>query len=232
MLSIIIPTLNSARELPATFAALMPALIDGMIREVIIADGGSTDQTAEIAETTGAEFITSKAPGRGPQLAEGAAHAKSEWLLFLHADTELEEGWHEEVRSFLTAEQSTNEPAKPSAAFRFALKDQGWQPALLTKMVALRCKLFALPYGDQALLIRKADYEKAGGYAPLPIMEDVDLIRRLSPRPALLKARAFTSAARYQKAGYLARSLRNLYCLAAYYRGVPAEKIKALYEKA
>lgn len=227
MLSIIIPTLNAERDLPATFASLMPGLIDSMIKEVIITDGGSTDNTAEIASETGAEFITAPETGRGPQLAAGAARAKSDWLLFLHADTELEPGWHDEIRSFINEGQSAQ-----SAAFTFALKDKGLKPALLQKLVAMRCRLFALPYGDQGLLISNKAYKAAGGYAALPIMEDVDFIRRLSPRPRLLKSRAFTSASRYQKSGYIARSMRNLYCLASYYRGVPAEKIRAVYDKA
>lgn len=234
MLSIIIPTLNAGRTLPATFAALMPALIDGMISEVIVADGGSTDQTEQIAESCGANFIQSPKAGRGEQLATGAAAAKSSWLLFLHADTELEDDWHEEVRDFIKKEEQKD--TQNTAAFTFALQDKGLKPALLERLVALRCRLFALPYGDQALLISAKTYQLVGGFAPLPIMEDVDLIHRLSDRlslrPTLFKSRAFTSAERYQQTGYLKRSLRNLYCLASYYRGIPAEKIKTVYDKA
>ena len=230
MLSVIIPTLNAEAELPATFAAIMPAVIDGMIREVIIVDGGSSDATAGIADAAGAKLLTTPEPGRGQQLALGANTARSDWLLFLHADTELEENWHQEARAFITGELKGLDGKETSACFTFALNDKGIGPAFLTRLVALRCRLFALPYGDQALLISKENYQKAGGYAPLPIMEDVDLIRRLKPRPHILRARAFTSARRYRRDGYIHRSLRNLYCLAAYYRGVQPEKIKTIYQ--
>jgi glycosyltransferase involved in cell wall biosynthesis len=92
MISVVIPTLNSEAGLPATLARLVPATVDGLVREVIIVDGGSSDGTRAIAELTGARLITA-ARGRGTQLAAGAAKARFPWLLFLHADTGLEEGW-------------------------------------------------------------------------------------------------------------------------------------------
>lgn len=229
MLSVIIPTLNAAQNLPATLASLMPALMDDMIKEVLIIDGGSKDETSTIADTAGAIFLSSPQQGRGQQLKKGAASAKSDWLLFLHADTELEAGWHQEVRDFIKKAEHPKHKTQ-SAVFAFALKDTGPKPYLLTKLVALRCRLFALPYGDQGLLINKAAYEQAGGYAAIPLMEDVDLIRRLTPRPRIFKSRAFTCANRYQKDGYIKRSLQNLTCLTAYYRGHPPEKIKDWYE--
>lgn len=231
MLSIIIPTLNSAKELPATFASLMPALIEGAISEVIIVDGGSTDQTIEIADEAGAKIITPDDKGRGPQLSSGANAAKNQWMLFLHSDTELEDNWHKEVKKFIEQQEENSEKLHESAAFKFALKDKGLAPNILSIMVALRCALFSLPYGDQGLLISKSTYEKSGGYPPFPIMEDTDLVRRLPTPIKLLKSRAFTSAERYQKEGYLKRSTKNLYCLAAYYRGLPPEKIHKIYTK-
>ena len=229
MLSIIIPTLNSSKELPATFASLMPALLEGVINEVIIVDGGSTDETLRIADECGAKIIKADQKGRGPQLNRGAIEAKNQWMLFLHSDTEIEEGWHSEVTQFIKEQESG--ASHQSAAFKFSLKDSGLAPALMTKIVALRCALFSLPYGDQGLLISKTTYEDCGGYPPFPIMEDTDIIRRLKQPVKILKSRAFTSAERYQKEGYIKRSTRNLYCLAAYYRGLPPEKIYQIYTK-
>lgn len=229
MISVIIPTYNAARELPATIASLMPALIEGMVRELIIIDGGSTDSTLKIADQCGATIINAREKGRGPQLQEGASAAKSQWLLFLHADTELEDDWYYDASDFIRLHETGNTMDKAAAAFTFALKDKGIAPSLLSKAVALRCALFALPYGDQGLLITKQTYENAGGYTPIPIMEDVDLIRRLPTKVKLLKARAFTSAIRYQTEGYLNRSLRNIYCLASYYTGKSPGKINEIY---
>lgn len=231
MLSIIIPTYNAQATLPATFQSLMSALVDGMIKEVIVTDGGSTDKTAQMAEEAGATLIKARKKGRGPQLAEAAKIAKSNWLLFLHADTHLEQGWHLEVEDFIESTGQTSPLPKP-AAFTFALKEKGIWPSLLTKLVKIRTATFGMPYGDQGLLIAKTTYEKAGGFKQLPIMEDVDLLRRLTPRPVQLKSRAYTSAVRYQQEGYVKRIARNQLCLAAFYRGVPIEKIEAWYEPA
>ncbi len=237
MLSIIIPTLNSAKELPATFAALMPALLEGAINEVIIVDGGSTDDTIKIADEAGATIIKAEKKGRGPQLSTGAKAAKNQWMLFLHSDTELEDDWHIEAIQFIksqdqnTTAETANNKIPSAAAFKFSLKDKGVFPKLIAKMVALRCALFSLPYGDQGLLISKKTYDKCGGYPQFPIMEDTDIIRRLPTPVKILQSRAFTSAERYQKEGYFKRSTRNLYCLAAYYRGLPPEKIYQIYTK-
>lgn len=222
----IIPTLNAQKDLPATFASLMSALIDDMISEVIVVDGGSDDDTCPIANAAGASFIRSDQTGRGAQLAEGAKQAKSQWLLFLHADTELEADWHKEARDFILA--AKDQPK--AAAFSFALKDKGLMPFLLTKAVAFRCKLFSLPYGDQGLLISKKTYDHTGGYKALPLMEDIDLVRRLNFAPKILKSRGFTSAVRYQQDGYIKRITRNLFCLLAFYRGTPTDKIKVWYD--
>lgn len=226
MLSIVIPTLNSANELDRSFNSLMPALMDDMIKEVIIVDSGSSDETKTIAEAAGAKLINSE-PNRGLQLSIGAQEASADWLLFLHADTELEANWHQEVRAFIQATES----GEKTAAFRFALNDKSIWARLLTVFVALRCRFFKLPYGDQALLISRHHYRSIGGHSPLPLMEDVDIIRRLENPVTILKSRAITSAVRYKKDGYLKRCFKNLTCLNAYYRGVNINEIKQLYEQ-
>jgi rSAM/selenodomain-associated transferase 2 len=228
MISVVIPALNSEAGLPATLASLVSAAVDGLVREVIVVDGGSNDATAAIAEDSGARLILS-APGRGLQLAMGAKQARFPWLLFLHADTRLAEGWERDAIAFLRRVDS-GECALAAAAFRFALEDQGLRPRLLERLVALRCALLRLPYGDQGLLLPKRLYEALGGYRPLLLMEDVDLVRRLGRRRiSMLAAAAITSPERFLREGYGRRSARNLLCLALYLLGVPIGTIHRIY---
>jgi rSAM/selenodomain-associated transferase 2 len=228
MISVVIPTLNVEDGLAACLTALVPAAVDGLVREVIVVDGGSSDRTLQIVEQSGAELIRSR-PGRGEQLAVGAARARGPWLLFLHADTILEPGWEREAAALMErVDSGRRQPT--AAAFRFALDDDGFRPRMIEAGVALRCTLFGLPYGDQGLLISRQLYKQAGGYSRLPLMEDVDLVRRIGRRRmTILRTRAITSAVRYQREGYLRRSTRNISCLALYFLRVPARIIARIY---
>ena len=151
------------------------------------------------------------------------------WLLFLHADTVPEPGWEAEASKLMERVDLGNLPPA-AAAFRFALDDIGLWPRLIETGVSMRCHLLRLPYGDQGLLISRALYKEIGGYRGLPLMEDVDLVRRLGRRRiALLRSRAITSAVRYRRDGYLRRSLRNLSCLMLFYLRVPAGVVARIY---
>lgn len=120
--------------------------------------------------------------------------------------------------------------APAAAAFRFALDDDGMMPRLLESLVALRCFLFALPYGDQGLLISRKLYRELGGFRPMPLMEDVDLMRRLKRRQlVMMRSRAVTSSSRYRSEGYAARSLRNLCCMVLFFLRVPTRVLARLY---
>lgn len=219
MLSIVIPTLNAAGALPATLAALAESAA-----ELIIVDGGSNDDTAAVAGTHRARLINAP-PGRGTQLAVGAAEARGDWLLFLHADTRLAPGWDRVVGEFII----TPANAQRAGYFRFALDDHRPAARRLEQIVAWRCRVLALPYGDQGLLISRTLYDTVGGFAKLPLMEDVDLVRRLGrTRLAAIDHAAITSASRYRD-GYLRRSARNLACLSAWFLGVSPERIARFY---
>ena len=224
MISVVIPTLNAEAGLTPTLAALVPAALDGLVREVIVVDGGSGDRTLAIADEAGATVLACDA-GRGPQMAAGADAARFPWLLFLHADTVLEPGWEREAAGFMEAVDRGERPPS-AAAFRFALDDAGFRPRLLERLVAVRCALLRLPYGDQGLLLPRSLYADVGGFSLIALMEDVDIARRLGRRRiALLRARALTSALRYRRDGYLRRSLRNLFCLLLYFLGFRPETI-------
>lgn len=228
MISVVIPTLDAEQRLAATLSALVEAAVDGLVREVIVVDGGSKDRTRVIVDQSGADMIEC-APGRGRQLAEGAARARSPWLLFLHADTVLQPGWEREAVAFMRAVDLGERP-NSAAAFRFKLDDKGLAPRTLEALVRLRCAAVRLPYGDQGLLISRRLFNEIGGYRDMPIMEDVDIVRRLGRgRLTMLDAIATTSADRYKSDGYVARTLRNQMCLALYGAGLPAERIVRIY---
>lgn len=223
MISLVIPTLNAERTLQRALAPLVPAGVEGLVREVVVADGGSTDRTLELADDAGANIVRTE-PGRGVQLAAGCAAAKSDWLLVLHADTELAEDWPGTVLQHL------NRHPDKAGWFRFGLDDQGLRARVWERGVALRCGLLALPYGDQGLLISRRLYDDVGGYRPLPLMEDVDLVRRLgSRRLRPLEARAMTSAERYRRDGYLGRSAKNAVLLARYLAGADPARLARAY---
>jgi rSAM/selenodomain-associated transferase 2 len=228
MISVVIPTFNAGPGLVHTLAPLVPAVVEGQVQEAIIADGGSTDDTCAIAEAAGTHWVVAPR-GRGTQLDAGAALARGDWLLFLHADTVLQPGWAEEAESFIERVESGRR--RPAAAyFQFSLDDDGFMPRLVEGLVALRCFLLSLPYGDQGLLISRALYDRLGGFRAIPLMEDVDLVRRLKRRELVgLKTRAVTSAKRYRNEGYLSRGFRNLGLMLLYYLRVPPRVLARLY---
>ncbi len=223
MLSVVIPTLDAEEELAGALDSLVEA--EALIGEVVVADGGSADGTRALAASRGARVVAAP-PGRGAQLAAGANAATRPWLLFLHADTRLAPGWSRVAADFVEA------PGNGSRAgfFRFALDDACRAARRLEAAVAWRCRVLALPYGDQGLMIARAFYDALGGFRPMPLMEDVDLVRRIGRRRlAPLAADAVTSAARYRSGGYLRRSARNLTCVGLYFLGLPPRALVRLY---
>ena len=227
MISVVIPTWNAEATLPATLSALIPAAVDGIVREVVITDGGSDDATRRIADGAGARIIDGT-KGRGLQLQAGAAAARFDWLLFLHADTVLEPQWHQEVAAWI--EKGHSEGLSRAAVFRFALDDSGLPPRLIEWGVELRCAVFAKPYGDQGLLISRTLYDEIGGYKALPLFEDVDIIRRIGRRRLKwLRTKASTSAERYRRDGYARRVARNWQCAALYMCGASPERLEKIY---
>ncbi|MCG6903459.1 MAG: TIGR04283 family arsenosugar biosynthesis glycosyltransferase [Rhodobacter sp.] len=220
--SIVIPTLNAGAELPETLASLGEGLQAGLIRELIISDGGSQDETLAVANAAGAEIIEGPA-GRGGQLARGVAASAGGWLLVVHADTHLAPGWAEAVLKHL------RDGSADAAYFRLAFRSRGIAARLVAHWANLRSRLFGLPYGDQGLLIPRALYDQLGGYPDMPLMEDVAMARALRGRLRPLKATALTSAQRYKTRGWLRRGTRNLITLARYLAGTDPGKLARDY---
>lgn len=219
-LSVVIPTLNAGAALPGCLGALMAGVEAGLIRELVVSDGGSQDATLTIAEEVGAVQV-SGAPSRGGQLARGAGAAGGEWFLFLHADSVLPDGWSDVV----AAQISAGHPAY----FRLQFDIRGLAPAVVAGWANLRSRLFGLPYGDQGLLISRADYEAVGGHPDIPLMEDVALVRRLKGRLKMLPLAITTSADRYRRDGWRRRGMRNLSLLIRYFAGAAPEDLARRY---
>ncbi len=223
LVSVVVPTLNAAGSLGPCLAALSTGLSAGLIRELVLADGGSSDRIEVLADATGAKLVGSR-PGRGTQLASGAAAATGEWLLFLHADTILDDGWVRDVRSHIATH-----PGK-AGYFRLGYEEPGMGPRIVSIWANCRARWVGLPYGDQGLLVSRSLYLSCGGFPELPLMEDVAIIRRIGrDRLRMLGSRATTDFGRYRREGWVIRGARNLFCLAMYFLGVSPERIAAIY---
>ncbi len=228
MLSVIIPTLNAETHLPALLAQL-----GKQVDEIVITDGGSTDGTLATALAANAR-IAMGCKGRGWQLARGAkwgakwvtGFTSDDWLLFLHADTRLGDGWAEEIQQHIKYF-----PDK-AGYFRFKLSADGFWPRWTELWVRLRCAFAALPYGDQGLLIRRDVYEAVGGYPDWLLFEDVQIVRTLGRRRLrALSADALTSAERYEKQGYVRRGLGNVALLFRFLMGAKPDTLNTTYNK-
>lgn len=222
-ITVVIPTLNAGRHLQASLEMLMEGLAAGLIHELVISDGGSTDETLTIAEEAGANIVKGPA-SRGGQLRRGCRIAKGQWLLVLHADTVLSDGW-----SAVVAEHLQHHAERP-AHFKLKFSSKGLAPKLVAGWANLRSSVLGLPYGDQGLLMPAGLYTAKGGYPDQPLMEDVEIVRRL-PDMRELSAFAITSAERYQREGWVRRGGRNLWTLMRYAMGADAEQLAASYRK-
>ena len=224
-LSVVVPTLNAQARLLGCLGALRGARAAGVVDQVIVADGGSTDGTRDIAREFGAIVIDAPR-GRGSQLAAGASAASGGWLLFLHADTRLAPGWERAINAHLADLTALH----TAAAFRLAFDEVSDGAERVARLANWRARRLGLPYGDQGLVIGRGLYDRVGGYRALALMEDVDLVRRLGRRRIrLLDAVAVTSAARYRRDGWWVRPARNLGVLGLYLLGVPPRFVRRLY---
>jgi rSAM/selenodomain-associated transferase 2 len=225
-LSVVVPMLNEAAALPALLAHLRQLQADGA--EVVLVDGGSTDDSAMLARSAGFTVVEAER-GRGRQMNAGARHAHGDVLLFLHADTRLPDGAVQQVTQALA-------PVSRGCMAvwgRFDVHITGQSPWLrvVARMMNLRSRLTGIATGDQALFVRRAVFEACGGFPEQPLMEDIELSRRLkrvSP-PACLRARAITSGRRWESRGVWRTIVLMWRLRLAYWLGASAESIAKVY---
>ena len=203
-LSIIIPTLNEALHLPLLLSDLNVWPNDF---ELIIVDGGSIDLTISIAQIQGVDVIKSPKKNRGYQLKTGASNARGDWLLFLHADSRLRIGWVRSLSQIIQNKKSKNF----AWYFDFKIKKDNLEYRFLEIAVALRSLFLQHPYGDQGLLIHKDLYYKTGGYSSLKIMEDIDLITRVTKETKLKRIREsiYTDDRKWTNSNIIKRAIKN-----------------------
>ena len=203
-LSIVIPTLNEALHLPLLLSDLNVWPNDF---ELIIVDGGSIDLTISIAQMQGVDVIKSPKKNRGYQLKTGASNARGDWLLFLHADSRLRIGWVRSLSQIIQNKKSKNF----AWYFDFKIKKDNLEYRFLEIAVALRSLFLQHPYGDQGLLIHKDLYYKTGGYSSLKIMEDIDLITRITKKTKLKRIREsiYTDDRKWTNSNIIKRAIKN-----------------------
>jgi rSAM/selenodomain-associated transferase 2 len=214
-ISVIIPVYCDADALSRTLGAT-----DWSGAEVIVA-ATADDRSLTSVRSAYPEVAWRDAPrGRARQMNAGAARARGDWLLFLHADTRLPAAWRDAIDA---AERSIS----AAGCYRFGLDSPSWCARIIERGVALRVSCLGLPYGDQGLFVRRACFEALGGFADLPIMEDVDFVRRVRRLGPLFRSpmRAVTSARRWERDGWIARTARHLGLIALYFCGVPPSRL-------
>lgn len=218
-LSVIIPTLNEAERLAKTLAAVkeQPA-------EIIVVDGGSRDRTVQVARHYTPHVIPAKR-GRGIQQDVGARRASGDALIFLHADTLLPRGYARLIQEVLA------DPEISFGAFHLSIHPPTPVLRLIALMANIRSQLLGMPYGDQAIFVRRTAYFQAGGFKDWPIMEDVDLVRRLNHtgRFKLARGRVDTSARRWQGEHVAYTTVRNWSLIVRYMLGVSPHALSRRY---
>jgi rSAM/selenodomain-associated transferase 2 len=222
LISVIIPALNES----ATICRSLSRLKDVASLEIIVVDGGSRDNTAALAGTFGAKVVKT-APGKAVQMNAGAAAATGGILVFLHADSVLPGDFNYQIVSAL------NQKDVAAGAFRLGIDSTRAGIQIIESMTNWRSRYLQLPYGDQALFMRKALFEEIGGFPEIPIMEDFILVRRLKRRGkiAIVAEPVITSARRWQHLGIFKTWLINQLIVMAYYLGISPDRLSRWYRR-
>ena len=219
-ISIIIPTINEANNLPLLLSDLSSIKKEG---EIIIVDSGSEDKTMDIANIYGAKVFISKERNRGFQLDIGAKKSKGEWLIFLHADTRLTHDWFKKINSFLKGNKNS------IYYFEFKINHKKIIYRVLEILVNIRSKFFKQPYGDQGLIIHRTTYFKNNGFRKIPLMEDIDFFRRLKNKKKDLKQLnlpIFISSRKWERTNIFLQAIKNWHFRRRWLKG---ESLKSIY---
>ena len=220
--AVVIPVLFDTEAASAVLASLRPS----SAIEIIVVDGADDPRLAAITSAHGGVTLVHSARGRGRQMNAGASAATAGWLLFLHADSVLPTGW-------LTAIDGLDDDVI-GGWFRFALDDAAWQARVIERLTAWRVDWLRLPYGDQGLFVRRHVFEQLGGFQDIPLMEDVEFVRRLvrAGRVIGLPLPLVTSARRWRRDGWFRRSAHNLLLVMSYFAGINIERLARWYRSA
>ena len=223
-ISIIIPTLNEANNLPLLLSDLSMNQEEG---EIIVVDCSSEDKTIDIAKIYGANVYKSKERNRGLQLDMGAQNSIGEWLIFLHADTRLTRDWLTKIKSILKADKNF------IYYFKFKINDKKIIYRVLEILVNFRSQYFKQPYGDQGLIIHRTIYFKNNGFRKIPIMEDVDFLRRLKNKKKLIQLNLpiFISSRKWEKTNIFLQALKNWKFRRRWLKGESTKSIYSDYYK-
>ena len=223
-ISIIIPTINEAKNLPLLLSDLSIIHKD---KEILIVDGGSEDRTIDIANIYGAKVYKSKERNRGLQINMGAKNSKGEWLIFLHADTRLTHDWFSKIKTILKGDKNF------IYYFRFKVNNKKIIFRVLEIFVNFRSKFFKQPYGDQGLIIHKSTYFKNNGFKKIPLMEDVDFFRRLKNKKDLkqLNLSIFTSSRKWEGTNIISQAYKNWKFRRRWLKGESTKSIYSDYYK-
>jgi len=218
-ISIIIPTINEANNLPLLLSDLSSIQQEG---EIIIVDCGSEDKTIDIANIYGAKVFLSKERNRGLQLNLGAKNSKGDWLIFLHADTRLTYDWFRKTNSFFNGNKNS------IYYFKFKINHKKITYRFLEILVNFRSKFFKQPYGDQGLIIHRTTYFENNGFKKIPLMEDVDFLRRLKNKKDLkqLDYPIFISSRKWERTNIFLQAIKNWQFRRRWIKG---ESLKSIY---
>jgi rSAM/selenodomain-associated transferase 2 len=221
-ISIIIPALNEAGVIAKTIAAIPKS--ENL--EILVVDGGSSDDTAEIARKRGASVL-SCASSKAGQMNAGAEVARGDVLLFLHADTLLPKNFENKVLS------AVGRKGFGAGAFSLGIDSENRGIRFIERMANRRARLLKMPYGDQALFVSRDLFNQIGGFADYPIMEDFDLVRRLKKKGhiTILPDPVKTSPRRWQNIGVLKTWLLNQIIIGAYFIGIPPRTLALWYRR-
>jgi len=218
-ISIIIPTINEANNLPLLLSDLSIIKKKG---EIIIVDCCSEDKTIDIANIYGAKVYKSKEKNRGLQLNMGAKNSREDWLIFLHADTRLTHDWFKKINSVLNGDKHC------IYYFKFKINHKKIIFRVLEILVNFRSQYFKQPYGDQGLIIHKTIYFKNNGFRKIPIMEDIDFLRRLNKKKDLkqLNLPIFISPRKWERTNIFLQAIKNWQFRRRWIKG---ESLKSIY---
>jgi len=223
-ISVIIPTINEANNLPLLLSDLSIIQKEG---EILIVDCGSEDKTIDVANIYGAKVYKSVERNRGLQLDMGAKNSKGEWLIFLHADTRLTSDWFTKIKSILKGDKNS------IYHFKFKINDKKIIYRILEILVNFRSRYFKQPYGDQGLIIHRSIYFKNNGFRKIPLMEDLDFFRRLNNKKDLkqLNLPIFTSSRKWKRTNIFFQALKNWKFRRRWLKGESTKSIYCDYYK-